>query len=111
MSTAGKPIAVQYDLIPIRYELIENLNSGREPPVKVDNLPQWLLEEGWAGVSQESDIMCADGLICLDPSQFDTLDLSDEGLRGEISWVMMSRFPLGVDPTLDEWRATHRAIR
>lgn len=77
-------IELPNDLAQIRDALVSHLHSDGPKPAGLDELREWLLDEGWAGVSEKSEIMMADDIICLDPSQLEHLELSHEALRSEM---------------------------
>lgn len=78
------PIVVPADLTPVRDELIERLLSGREVPVEADKLRDWFIHKIWWGTASEANPMGAESITCLDPSQFETLELSDDAVRGHL---------------------------
>lgn len=81
MNYQGNQIAVPEDLSPIRDALVEYINVGGVQPIEIENLRQWIIGEGWWELSSQIDPMDADNIVCFDPSQLDTLSLSDDGVR------------------------------
>ncbi len=84
MSDQVHQISVLENLIPIRDAVIDHILSGSSKPAELNNLRQWLLDEGWWELSQQGDGIGVDEIICFDPSHVDKLELSDDSLRFEM---------------------------
>ena len=84
MSDQVHQISVPENLIPIRDAIINHILSGSSKPAELNNLRQWLLDEGWWELSQQGDGIGVDEIICFDPSHVDKLELSDDSLRFEM---------------------------
>lgn len=84
MSDQVHQISVPENLIPISDAIIDHILSGSSKPAELNNLRQWLLDEGWWELSQQGDSIGVDEIICFDPSHVDKLELSDDSLRFEM---------------------------
>lgn len=84
MSDQVHQISVPENLIPISDAIIDHILSGSSKPAELNNLRQWLLDEGWWELSQQGDGIGVDEIICFDPSHVDKLELSDDSLRFEM---------------------------
>lgn len=77
-------IAVPEDFGPIRDSLVEHLLSGGSKPAELNKLRQWFLDEGWDELVRITQESSRAEILCFDPSHLDELDLSDDGLRGQM---------------------------
>lgn len=83
MSDQFHQISVPEHLGPIRDGIIDHILSGSSKPAELNNLCQWLLDEGWWQLTQQADGLGVDEIICFDPSHADKLELNDDSLRVE----------------------------